>query len=104
MSVQFHWDPSTKTGCFKIIHNSGATYTTWLGTEELEESSFRLLLTALDEEVLRKVPIEPYNQAFNNHPLSQDSRPRAPDAGRNRSHSAGLLGMGRRRRSRSGRK
>lgn len=102
MSIQLEWTPSRKTGYFKILHTSGATYTTLLSEQDLDEPSFRMLLNALDEEVIRKTTPESYQTAFKDHPLSLDSRPRARAAGTRHSLSANLLDRGRRLRRHSG--
>ena len=98
MSIHFEWTPEKKMGCFKIVHPSGATYSSFLDHHDLDVSSFRILLGTLDEEVQRKVTPEAYKMAFSDHPLSQDSHPRPPAGERHHNLSVGLSSKGRRRR------
>ena len=98
MSIRFEWDPDKQVGILKIIHTTGATYSSFLDHHDTEESSFRILLSVLDEETRRKVSPEAYEMAFSKHPLGQGSRPPALGGVGNRNPLVGLLGMGRRRR------
>lgn len=102
MSIHFEWDPSQETGCFKIIHKSGATYSSFVDHHDLEEAAFRIFLEVLDEEVQRKVSPESYEMSFKSLRPNRENHPQVPvDTGR-RSLLANLLGKGHRRRRRRG--
>jgi len=98
MSIHFEWDPEKETGYFKIVHKSGATYSSLLDHHDIKEASFRIFLDALDEEVRRKVSPETFEMSFSSLRPNFESHPRARGGAGSHSLSVNPLSRGRRRR------